>query len=360
MNMQSWIALGIVIVGLLGFFLVPMMVFQVDEREQAVLLFFGNPVAEHKAPGMYFKSPLHEVRRMAKTAQFWAGEGLSDLPTKDDKKIEVRPWATWRITEPKLFVQRLRNEQNAQERVMAYVRSAVRDVVVKYELQELVRTTNRPLSDPLVGVTSVVDGVDTSHQDHEDVILPIRTGREKILHEMLEAARREMHKEGTAGGRGIELVDVGLSHVEFVPTVQQAAFERQVARMRSEAEKYKAHGERTKQEILNKTKAEAAKIESQGDQLSRELRGNIEAEITRAYADALNETGEFYIFVRTLAAYKKAFNSDTRLILTSNNEFLRLLKSNSAPLNTPPRLELPAPERAPTTTAPPVTATKDP
>ncbi len=41
---------------------------------------------------------------------------------------------------------------------------------------------------------------------------------------------------------------------------------------------------------------------------------------------AIEQAGEFYTFVRTLEAYKKALGKDTRLILTTDSEFFRLLK----------------------------------
>ena len=46
----------------------------VDEREQAVVLQFGNPVAARTNPGLYFKIPLiQSVRYLPKTFQFWGG-----------------------------------------------------------------------------------------------------------------------------------------------------------------------------------------------------------------------------------------------------------------------------------------------
>lgn len=101
-------------------------VFIVDARQQAVVLQFGRPVREHTEPGLYFKVPLMQsVVVLPKTRQFWAGDPLPDLPTRDDKKIEVEPWAMWRISDPTLFVQRLRTMGNAQTRVAQFTRGAM-------------------------------------------------------------------------------------------------------------------------------------------------------------------------------------------------------------------------------------------
>jgi modulator of FtsH protease HflC len=48
--------------------------YTVSERELAVLLQFGEPVAERTRPGLYFKLPMiQEVMRLPKTLQVWHG-----------------------------------------------------------------------------------------------------------------------------------------------------------------------------------------------------------------------------------------------------------------------------------------------
>lgn len=77
---------------------------------------------------------------------------------------------------------------------------------------------------------------------------------------------------------------------------------------------------------MNSTHAEVQKIEGEGTEESNRLRGEIEAEIITSYAQAIERSGEFYTFIRTLDAYKKALSSDTRMILTTDSDFFRLLK----------------------------------
>ena len=124
--------------------------FVVDERQQAVVLQFGKPVREITEPGLYFKTPfIQEVRTLPRTLQFWGGlheHELPDLPTRDGKKVEVIPWALWRITEPTKFVTVLVTEERARQRVGDIVRGAARDVITQYDLAELVRSTDRQLT----------------------------------------------------------------------------------------------------------------------------------------------------------------------------------------------------------------------
>ena len=140
------------------------------------------------------------------------------------------------------------------------------------------------------------------------------------------ALAQDGNKDGQDRGRGIELVDVGLSRIEFVPEVREAAFGRAVSLMEAIATKTISEGEQRKKEIINKTQAEVQKIEGEGKQEANILKGKADADIIDSYAKAIRESGDFYNFVRTLEAYKEAFKSETRLILTTESSLLRLIK----------------------------------
>ena len=86
-----------VVVGLALILAVPLAestLYTVNERELAVVLQFGEPVASRTKPGLSLKLPLvQEVLRLPKTLQVWHGtaqdEKLVDVPTADGKKVEV-------------------------------------------------------------------------------------------------------------------------------------------------------------------------------------------------------------------------------------------------------------------------------
>ncbi len=320
--------------GIALLFVLSTMIYVVDERQQAVVLQFGKPVRENKEPGFYFKTPfIQEVRLLPKTLQFWGGlaeHELPDLPTRDGKKVEVIPWALWRITEPTKFVTVLVTEDRAKQRVGDIVRGAARDVITQYDLAELVRSTDRQLtfsfrvdiSSPGVSPTSIA-------QPADEETTKVLVGREKIIQEIKRKAMQDLAGEEGVGrqtGRGVELIDVGIAGIDFVPQVREAAFDRIIAMMQASASFYTNEGEREKQEILNSTNAEVQKIEGEGKEESNRLRGAVEAEIITSYAKAIEQAGEFYTFMRTLEAYKKALGNNTRLILTTDSEFFRLLK----------------------------------
>ena len=342
--------------------------FTVDERELAVVLQFGEPVESYTEPGLKFKMPfIQEVRKLPKTLQFFGGTGnhvLEDLPTADGKRIEVSAWAVWRITDPELFVRVLRTVENAQLRVATFVRGEARDVITSNDLVEVVRSSDREMNYPVLAEllkvlretnsepekfkedpsgdaeavkpeTSEEAPIEQQGEALEEWVLAqtetrerIRVGRQKIVKEIKNRVQKSLAETGEdrKGGRGIELVDLGISRIDFVPRVREAAFDRQIARWDSITSFYTNQGEKLKRQILNRTEARVQETLGEGRQQYNEIRGEVEARIIDAYAAAICETGEFYNFIRTLESYKEALNKGTRLILTTDSTLLKFLK----------------------------------
>ncbi len=337
---QKSAQLAVKIVAVFGLLLIlsQFVVYVVDQRELAVVLRFGQPVRSVTEPGLYFKVPLVEsVRLLPSTLQFWGDDRsqvLPDLPTKDNKKIELVPWAVWKINDPIAFVQRMRTMDNAENRVAQFARGAMRDVITKYDLEDLVRSTDREMK--MAQLEFDADLLETLAEALPEVELGKSKpktkgiiGREAILELIKSAARTSLaanESDEKNGSRGIELVDIGISHIDFVTTVRKTTFERWIAERDAISTRNVKEGEQRKQEILNKTNAEIEKIRGEGQRQASELRGRADAEIIKRYADAISEVGEFYSFVRTLEAYEKSINEKTELILTTDNDFLQQLQ----------------------------------
>jgi membrane protease subunit HflC len=332
-----WLVLAVVILGAL-LILGRASMFVVDERELAVILQFGKPVSSIDEPGLYFKTPfVQEVRRLPKTLQFWRStEDIVDLPTADGKKIEVAAWALWRIDEPLKFVQALRTVTNGELAIKDRVRAAIRDEITSHDLAEVVRSSRRELTysfrfelpdqagDP-------ADAVEPGQSPAQPGVREqIEIGRVRILQQIKDSVRTRL--EGGQEGeidRGVQLVDVGISNIGFVPAVREAAFERLKAFMDSIASGYVNAGEQRKQEILNQTAAEVEEILGEGEEQSNVIRGTVDAEIIQQYAQAITETGDLYNYLKLLEVYEKSLSGRTRLILTTDSELFRLLKESS-------------------------------
>ena len=325
-------AISLIVLVVIAFLIARTSMYVVDARELAVILQFGRPIKSIDEPGLYFKIPfVQEVRRFPRTLQLWTSdEDIVDLPTSDGKKVEVAAWAVWRIKDPLKFILALRTVENAQLAVKDRVRAAIRDEITRHDLAEVVRTSSRELSYSFRFELPDLKPGDSG--DQPQPVQPgakqnIRFGRETIIDEIKNSVRSRL--EGNEEGeidRGVELVDVDLSNIGFVPAVREAAFERLIAFMESIASGYTNSGEQRKQEILNQTNAEVEEILGNGERQSNIIRGQADAEIIDNYAKAITETGDLYTFLKQLAVYEASLNNKTRLILTTESELFRLLK----------------------------------
>jgi membrane protease subunit HflC len=344
---QRFIAISVIVVLLLLAILIPNMLFTVDERQLAVVVRFGDPVAVYgeKDTGLHVKTPfIDKVRYLPRTYQFWTGaegEILENLPTADGNKLEITPWAIWRITDAEQFVRTLVTVEAAERRVKQYVRSGVRDEITRNDLSEVVRSdTERVLKYPIqAALPAITDEPGATALEGTDVAQKISgqgrqaetitIGRRKIVESIKQAVAKRLlqaDKKDGQSSRGIELVDLGIAKVDFVDIVREAAFDRLIAFWESIAARYTNEGERFKTEIVNRTNAEVQRIEGEGKEEANTKRGEVDAQIITDYAVAIKETGDFYNFIRMLEAYEAVLGSNTRLILTTDSELFRLLK----------------------------------
>ncbi len=351
------IALGVVLAAIV---LAVLSAYTVDEREYAVVLQFGDPVAQRTKPGLYFRIPgIQQVVKLPRQRQFWGGSpeyALPDLPTRDGKKIVVIPWAVWRITDPQTFVQRVGSMERAVYLVSDFVRGATRDALTQHNLVDIVRSTDRELTYRFgEDAARAMEKLQGLRVERPTVQEAVQVGREKIMQQIKQALLKQLEAEGA---RGFEITDVGIMKVDFVPEVRAAAFRRLTAFMESIAAFYREDGERIKQEILNQTKAEVQRIEGEGKRDAERILGEAEAEVIRMYADAIRQAGEFYTFVRSLEAYRNSVNKNTSILITTESGFFRVLKEFQLRAPTPVSEPTAAKLDTPPTPKPPEQSTK--
>ena len=77
--------------------------------------------------------------------------------------------------------------------------------------------------------------------------------------------------------------------------------------------------------IRGQMQKELDQITGEMQEKSAEIRGKADAEVIEIAAKGFSQSAEFYSFLRRLEAYKKSLKGDTRLILSTDNDFLRNL-----------------------------------
>ncbi len=302
---------AVLILVLVAVFLAGNVFFIVREPEQVIITQFGEPKGDPiTTPGLKLKTPfIQRVNRFDKRWLAWDGDP-NQIPTKDKKYIWVDCYARWRIADPLKYFETVKNEVGAQSRLDDIIDGETRNVIASYDLIEVVRATNRTFE-----VTEELKGLVQT-----EVGAKIERGRDKLAVEILERAAT------ISPGYGIELVDVRFKRINYIQTVQDKVFERMIAERKRISEQNRSEGQGKSAEIRGEMERELKKIQSEAYRKAQEIRGKADGESTRIYAEAYNRDPSFYAFVRSLEAWEKSLAKDTRMVLTTDAEFLNYLK----------------------------------
>ena len=75
------------------------------------------------------------------------------------------------------------------------------------------------------------------------------------------------------------------------------------------------------------TRKNLDEIEGDMEKETAKIRGDADAEVIRIAAEGYSKSPEFYEFLQSLKAYKNALMENTRLILSTDNPFLKHLSA---------------------------------
>ncbi|MCX7974767.1 MAG: protease modulator HflC [Candidatus Aminicenantes bacterium] len=287
-------------------------VYIVSETNQAIITQFGEPIGGAiTSPGLHLKVPfIQKVHYFEKRWLEWDGDP-NQIPTKDKKYIWVDTYARWRIVDPLIFYQRVRDERGAHSRLDDIIDGETRNTIAKFDLIEVVRSSNREFELTEETVKSEI----TEGQGE------IQVGRNQIAEMILESSSKITPQFG------VELKDVRIKRINYVEEVQRKVFDRMIAERKRIASKYRSEGEGRSAEIRGEKEKELKRIRSEAYRKAQEIKGKADAEATKIYAQAYNLDPNFYQLLKTLETYRTSFDSETWLVLSLDSEFLRFLRS---------------------------------
>jgi len=310
----TWVVLGVLIV--VALVAIQSSLYTLDETEQAVVVQFGAPVGDPVTePGLHVKVPfIQEVRRFDRRLLAWDGDP-NQVPTRGREFISVDTTARWRIADPLLFLKSVRDERGAQTRLDDIVDSVVRDKISSTELVEIVRSKDWEVKEE-----KLEELPEAIREEEAALTKTVEMGREKLVRDIIEEARKAMPNYG------IELRDVRIKRLNYVPSVQKQVFNRMISERQRIAERFRAEGQGESAQILGQTQRELAQILSEARREAEVIRGQADAKATRVYNEAYGANPEFYSFYRTLISYDNALGKDFTLMLKTDSDFLRYLR----------------------------------
>ncbi len=274
----------------LGFVVIGLSAFTVNEREHAIKLQVGEVVQSNYEPGIHWKIPIYQnVRKFPRRILT-----ISDQPerifTAERRALQVDFFVKWRIVDPVSF----------------YTSTGGFEDIANDRLSEIIKN-------------SIV-----TEFGKRTVEQAISVERAELMRDMLATA------SSTAQGLGVELIDVRVKQVEFPDDVKNAVYREMREERNRVAAELRAGGRETEQQRKSEADKERTIILADAYRDSQILRGEGDARAAGIYANAYSQDPEFYEFYRSIDAYRKSMGkSGDILVLDPNNEFFRYLNSST-------------------------------
>ncbi len=289
--------------------------FVVDERENVLVLQFGQVKQVRTEPGLGIRAPIiQEVVRYDARILGLQSQPLEVTPL-DDRRLVVDAFLRWRITDAVRFREAvgLEGVRAAQGRLERILNAAIREVL-----------------------GSVPSGA---------VLSEDRTG---LMNRIRDLARRE------AATLGVQVIDVRLTRTDLPEQNLEATFARMRAEREREAADEIARGNEAAQRVRALADRTVVELVSASRRDSEIIRGEADGERNRIYADAFGRDPEFFAFTRSLTAYERSMRSEnTSMVLRPDSDFFAFLRTDGMPALGAPRppsaTDIPEPQ-APTAT----------
>jgi membrane protease subunit HflC len=302
MRRFSGVLIGIVVVA----FLVYSAVFVVNERDQAIVLRFGEIKRVIREPGVYFKIPTAFVDTVQLIDDRLLNFEIEDIrvQVRDGRRYIVDAFVAFRINDPRRFRENVSGSlEVARENMRSRLDAALRQVYGQ-------RTFEAALSDQRL--------------------------------EMMIEVRKQLVPLAT--DIGIDVVDVRIKRTDLLPEVSQQTFERMKAERLAEAAELRARGTELAARIRAEADREAVVTVAEAEREAEILRGEGDAERSRIYAEAYQQDPDFFAFYRSMRAYSRSLEGGgTTMVLSPDSDFFRYFNSPSGVPrgNGPPTLPAP-------------------
>ena len=261
-------------------------IFIVNEQQQAIVLQFGEVMKIVQTPGLKFKIPvMHNVQYFEKRVLNLNAEE-KEVIAKDQKRLIVSAFAKYKIFNPLLFYQSVRNESGAQSRLNSVLDSSLRHIIGAIPLSDLL-TDKR---------TDIMTRIGARFNEQSKVF-------------------------------GIEIIDVRIMRADLPKENSNAIFSRMKADREKEAKEFRAEGNEEAQKIMALADKEKTIILAEAEKKSQILKGDGDSIASKNFATTFSQDPEFFAFYQTMDAYKASLKGEnTKIIMSPEHSFFKYLK----------------------------------
>ena len=273
--------ISIVVLILAALFVLSSSYFYVDQRVQALVLQFGEPVKVIKNPGLQFKIPLIQNVEYFDKRLILFDNPVEEIISADKKRLIVDAFARYRIEDPLRYYQAIRYETALSNRLGSIINDSLRQVLGRVPLQEVISV-------------------------RRSVLL------EEVAILVYDAAK----------DFGLQIEDVRIRRADLPTANSEAIFRRMQTERQQEAAQFRAEGEEQSRRIKAEAEKEKTILLANAERTGEILRGEGDAEKNKILGEAFSRDPDFFAFYRSMQAYVSAIDSgDTTMILSPDSEF---------------------------------------
>jgi modulator of FtsH protease HflC len=271
--------------GWLGFFIMALVfqsAFIVKQTEQVIVLQFGEYIRTIKEPGISFKIPF-----VQSTVTIDRRLLSYDLPPRkitlgDQKFLVLDAYTRYKISDPLKFFKSVRNEQNAQNRLVPIIMGRLQSALGNTTLAEL-----------------------------------LSTKRIQILEEIVAGVREAVAEFG------IDLIDIRIRKADLPTENSKAIFARMQSDRERESKLLRSEGEEKALGIRADADKQVTELISDADKQAMILEGTAEAEATTLLTNAYGRDRKFAEFLQRMKVLHEVIQPDTPLYLSTDSDALK-------------------------------------
>jgi membrane protease subunit HflC len=267
--------------------------FTVSQTEQALVLRFGEPVADRgliTEPGLHYKFPFIENVIFLDNRILDVESPNLEVLASDNQRLEVDSFIRYRIVDPLRFYQSVGTIAGANNQLASVLNSAVRRVLSEANQQQIVRDE-----------------------------------RAALMVKIRQQANLEARKFG------VDVVDARIRRVDLPQQISEKVYGRMQTERAREAAEYRAQGAEQAQKITAKADRDVIVLKAEAQRRADQIKGEGDAERNRIFAEAFGKDADFFAFYRSMQAYETAFKAgDTRFLVGPRSDFFRFFGAASA------------------------------
>ena len=257
--------------------------FYVDQRVQALVLQFGEPVKLIKEPGLQFKIPLMQNVEYFDKRLILFDNPREEIISSDKKRLIVDTFARYIIVDPLKYYQTIRYESALRNRLGSILNDSLRQVLGRVPLADVISNKRKALLEE-VGLLVAAEAKDF----------------------------------------GIKVEDVRIRRADLPPANSEAIFRRMQTERQQEAAQFRAEGNEEARKITSESERERTVLLANAERDGEILKGQGDAGKNKILGEAFSKDPEFFAFYRSMKAYSIALNNeDTTMVLSPDSTFFQ-------------------------------------